>query len=86
LFSLAHIGYTVPPQSDAGWLGEVGPGPSYADEGSGGPENDFTNKNSTFLAWNCMHVARMLKDQGGIPGYGNQPDVWKAGNDPSFTK
>ncbi len=79
LFSLSHIGYTVPPQADAGWMGEAGPGPSYADPGSGGPENDFTNRNTTFLAWNCMHLARMLKDQGGIPAHGNQPDVWKAG-------
>ncbi|MEM6646139.1 MAG: flavodoxin family protein [Bacteroidota bacterium] len=79
LFSLSHIGYTVPPQADAGWMGEAGPGPSYRDPGSGGPENDFTNRNTTFLVWNCLHLARMLKDQGGIPAHGNQPDVWKAG-------
>ncbi len=79
LFSLSHIGYTVPPQADAGWMGEAGPGPSYMDEGSGGPENDFTNRNTTFLVWNCLHMARMLKDAGGIPAHGNQPDVWKAG-------
>ncbi|MEM7587002.1 MAG: NAD(P)H-dependent oxidoreductase [Acidobacteriota bacterium] len=79
LFSLSHIGYTVPPQADAGWMGEAGPGPSYRDPGSGGPENDFTNRNTTFLAWNCLHVARMLKDQGGIPAHGNQPEVWDAG-------
>lgn len=79
LFSLSHIGYTIPPQADAGWLGEVGPGPSYLDPGSGGPENDFTNRNTTFLTWNCMHLARMLKDNGGIPAHGNQPDVWDAG-------
>jgi multimeric flavodoxin WrbA len=47
LFSLSHIGYTVPPQADAGWMGEAGPGPSYMDAGSGGPENDFTNRNTT---------------------------------------
>ena len=29
LFSLSHIGYTIPPQADAGWMGEAGPGPSY---------------------------------------------------------
>ena len=46
LFSLSHIGYTVPPQADAGWMGEAGPGPSYMDPGSGGPENDFTNRNT----------------------------------------
>ncbi|MEM6259505.1 MAG: NAD(P)H-dependent oxidoreductase [Planctomycetota bacterium] len=79
LFSLSHIGYTVPPQADAGWMGEAGPGPSYRDEGSGGPENDFTNRNTTFLVWNCLHLARMLKDQGGIPAHGNMPDAWDAG-------
>lgn len=79
LFSLSHIGYTIPPQADAGWMGEAGPGPSYRDEGSGGPDNDFVNRNTTFLAWNCMHLARMLKDQGGIPAHGNQPQVWQAG-------
>ena len=79
LFSLSHIGYTVPPQADAGWMGEAGPGPSYMDAGSGGPENDFTNRNTTFLVWNCLHMARLLKDAGGIPAHGNQPDVWDAG-------
>jgi len=79
LFSLSHIGYTVPPQADAGWMGEAGPGPSYMDEGSGGPENDFTNRNTSFLTWNCLHLARMLKDQGGVPGHGNIPGEWEAG-------
>ena len=79
LFSLSHIGYTVPPQADAGWMGEAGPGPSYMDEGSGGPENDFTNRNTTFLVWNCLHMARMLKDAGGIPAHGNLPAAWDAG-------
>ena len=79
LFSLSHIGYTVPPQADAGWMGEAGPGPSYMDPGSGGPENDFTNRNTTFLVWNCLHLARMLKDAGGIPAHGNQPGVWESG-------
>ncbi|MDR9388341.1 MAG: flavodoxin family protein [Balneolaceae bacterium] len=79
LFGLSHIGYTVPPQADAGWMGEAGPGPSYMDPGSGGPENDFTNRNTTFLAWNCLHMARMLKDQGGIPAHGNVSEVWDAG-------
>jgi len=79
LFSLSHIGYTVPPQADAGWMGEAGPGPSYRDPGSGGPENDFTNRNTTFLVWNCLHLARMLKDAGGIPAHGNMPEAWDAG-------
>ena len=35
LYTLQHIGYTIPPQADAGWIGEAGPGPSYLDPGSG---------------------------------------------------
>lgn len=79
LYSLQHIGYTIPPQADAGWIGEVGPGPSYLDAGSGGPENDFTNRNTTFMTWNLMHLAKMLKDNGGIPAYGNQRSAWDKG-------
>ena len=58
LYSLQHIGYTIPPQADAGWIGAAGPGPSYLDPGSGGPENDFTNRNTTFATWNMLHLAR----------------------------
>ncbi len=79
LYSLQHLGYVIPPQADAAWLGEAGPGPSYLDEGSGGPENDFTNRNTTFMTWNLMHMARMLKDAGGIPAHGNQRSEWEAG-------
>jgi len=79
LYSLQHIGYLIPPQADAAWLGEAGPGPSYLDPGSGGPENDFTNRNTTFMTWNLLHVARMLNDAGGIPAHGNQRSEWEAG-------
>jgi multimeric flavodoxin WrbA len=79
LYSLQHLGYTIPPQADSAWLGEAGPGPSYLDPGSGGPENDFTNRNTTFLTWNLLHLARMLKDRGGIPAHGNQKSAWDAG-------
>lgn len=79
LYSLQHLGYAIPPQADAGWIGEAGPGPSYLDPGSGGPENDFTNRNTTFMTWNLMHLARMLKEAGGIPAHGNQRSGWDAG-------
>ena len=79
LYSLQHLGYTIPPQADAGWIGEAGPGPSYLDPGSGGPDNDFTNRNTTFMTWNLMHVARLVKDAGGIPAHGNQRSAWDAG-------
>jgi multimeric flavodoxin WrbA len=79
LYSLQHLGCTIPPQADAGWIGEAGPGPSYMDEGSGGPENDFTNRNLTFMTWNLMHLSKMLKDSGGIPAWGNLSDKWQEG-------
>lgn len=79
LYALQHLGYVVPPQADAGWIGEAGPGPSYLDEGSGGPENDFTQRNTTFMTWNLLHLARMLGDAGGIPAHGNQRSAWEAG-------
>jgi multimeric flavodoxin WrbA len=79
LYSLQHVGYTIPPQADAGWIGEAGPGPSYLDPGSGGPENDFTNRNTTFMTWNLLHLARMMRDAGGIPTHGNQRREWDAG-------
>jgi len=79
LYSLQHLGFVIPPQADAGWIGEAGPGPSYLDEGSGGPENDFTNRNTTFMTWNLLHLARMLKDADGMPAHGNQRAAWDAG-------
>jgi len=67
LYSLQHLGYVIPPQADSGWLGEAG------------PENDFTNRNTTFMTWNLLHLARMIKDAGGIPAHGNQRSLWDAG-------
>lgn len=84
LYSLGHLGYTIPPQADAGWIGEAGPGPSYGDkldDGSlAGVDNDFTNRNTTFMTWNMMHIAQMLKKNDGIPLHGNQRSEWDAGS------
>ncbi len=84
LYSLQHIGYTIPPQADAGWIGEVGPGASYGDKLEDGKraglDNDFTNRNTTFMTWNLMHMAKLLKDNGGIPGEGNLRQAWDNGN------
>ncbi|MFC5952949.1 flavodoxin family protein [Streptomyces pratens] len=82
LYSLQHLGYTIPPQADSGWIGAAGPGPSYLDPGSGGPENDFTNRNTAFMTWNLMHLAALLKRAGGIPAHGNQRSQWDAGCHP----
>ena len=82
LYALSHIGYTIPPQADCGWLGEIGPGPSYGDQVDGsdtpaGYDSEFTNKNTTIMTWNLMHTAKMLKDQGGFPVGGNVAETWR---------
>lgn len=85
LYAMQHIGYMIPPQADCGWIGEAGPGPSYGDtEWDGkkldapmGLNNDFTNRNTTFMAWNLIHTARMLKDNSGIPAIGNTTEGWQ---------
>lgn len=82
LYSLQHLGYVIPPQADAGWIGEAGPGPSYGDEGDNGPvgfDNEFTQRNTTFMTWNLMHMSYMLNKAGGIPAHGNQRSEWQAG-------
>lgn len=85
LYSLQHIGYTIPPQADCGWIGEVGPGPSYGDTEFGdkkldvpmGYDSEFTNKNATIMAWNLMHMAKLLKDNGGISQLGTTSSEWR---------
>lgn len=91
LYALQHIGYTIPPQADCGWIGEVGPGLSYGDvENKGdipsGYDNDFTNKNATIMAWNLLHTAAMLKKNGGIPVFGNTAKNWKEAPHVSYNK
>jgi multimeric flavodoxin WrbA len=81
-YSLNHLGYTIPPQADCGWIGEAGPGPSYGDDlGDGkraGFDNDFTKRNTTIMTWNLMHFAHMLAETP-IPNEGNDRNAWNAG-------
>ncbi len=82
VYALQHLGCVIPPQADAGWVGEAGPGPSYGDElddGSrAGFDNEFTKRNLTIMAWNLLHMARMLR--GGIPSEGNDRNAWERGS------
>jgi len=80
LYSLQHVGYSIPPQADSGWIGEVGPGPSYLDKESNAANNDFTNRNTTFMTYNLLHLAKILKDNGGYPSYGNSRKDWDNGS------
>ena len=87
LYSLQHLGFTIPPQADCGWIGEVGPGPSYGDTEFKGEEihppmgfdSDFTNRNITFMTYNLLHLASMLKANNGYPNYGNSTEEWEKG-------
>lgn len=87
LYSLQHIGYSIPPQADCGWIGKVGPGPSYGDQEWKGEklktpvgfDSDFTNRNTTFMAYNLLHLAAMLKANNGYPNYGNSRKDWDDG-------
>ncbi|MFU8821091.1 MAG: flavodoxin family protein [Gammaproteobacteria bacterium] len=83
LYALQHLGCTIPPQADAGWIGEAGPGPSYGDPRDDGSrvgfDNEFTQRNTTFMTWNLLHMARLLKDADGLPAHGNQRAEWDAG-------
>jgi len=79
LYALQHIGLVIPPQADSYWTGEAGPGPSYLDPAHGGQHNSWATRNTVFLAWNTLHLARMLTDAGGIPAYGNDTRDWDLG-------
>ncbi len=80
LYALQHIGYSIAPQADCGWIGEVGPGPSYLDKESNAAQNDFTNRNTTFMTYNMLHLATMLKTNHGYPAYGNSRKDWDQGS------
>lgn len=86
LYSLQHIGYSIPPQADCGWIGEVGPGPSYLDPESQAQSNDFTNRNTTFMTYNLLHLAKILKDNEGYSAYGNSREAWDEGTRWQFKK
>lgn len=67
LYSLSHIGFLIPPNVDAYWVGEAGPGPSYMEAGR---DSDFTKAAIERLAYNTYHLAGMLKNNP-IPTEGN---------------
>lgn len=68
LYSLSHIGFTIPPNVDTYWVGEAGPGPSFIE--AKGYENEFTMQHVKIMAYNLIHFAKMLKEHP-IPAEGN---------------
>lgn len=67
LYGLSHIGFVIPPNVDAYWVGEAGPGPSYMETDR---DNAFTKKHVEMLAYNTIHLAEILK-KNPIPAKGN---------------
>src|SRR5690606_2813734 len=54
-YARRDMGLAIPPSAQAGWIGAIGPGPSYLDEGSGGRENEYTTKLLTYATGNLPH-------------------------------
>ena len=57
------------------------PRPEYGDNVDGGDtpvgfDSEFTNQNTTYMCWNLMHMAMMIKRAGGIPSIGNTAESW----------
>lgn len=86
LYALSHIGYSIPPQADCGWIGEIGPGPSYLDPEAGAKNHEFTNKNTTFMTYNVLQLAKLLKENDGYSSYGNSIKAWEEGERWKFEK
>ncbi|MCB9730627.1 MAG: flavodoxin family protein [Deltaproteobacteria bacterium] len=62
LYALQHLGYVIPPQADAGWVSERGGASPFTDGASDDLPGDHAQRNTTFMAWNLMRMARLLKD------------------------
>lgn len=86
LYALQHIGYSIPPQADCGWIGEIGPGPSYLDKEADAKNHEFTNKNTTFMTYNLLQLAKLLKNNKGYSAYGNSTEAWENGERWKFQK
>ncbi|WP_324777795.1 flavodoxin family protein [Virgibacillus senegalensis] len=68
IFGLSQIGYAIPPNPIAYWVGEAGPGPSFIE--AEGYNNEFTKSNVQMAAHNLVHLARIFQQQP-IPPEGN---------------
>jgi multimeric flavodoxin WrbA len=74
LFNMSHLGFVVPPNSDTYWVGDAGPGPSFLE--ANGQNHAYTQKTSTWMAHNVVHLARILKEKP-IPPDGNTVQGWE---------
>ncbi len=56
---MQELGFTIPPNVNAYWVGKAGPGPSYIE--AGGERFLYTNKLLRFTVHNLLYFARLLK-------------------------
>ncbi|WP_087974636.1 flavodoxin family protein [Oceanobacillus rekensis] len=68
IFGLAQLGFAIPPNPIAYWVGDAGPGPSYVE--AEGYKNEFTQSNIQMASHNLVHLANILKERP-IPAEGN---------------
>ncbi|MGJ9458426.1 flavodoxin family protein [Oceanobacillus sp. CF4.6] len=68
IFGLAQLGFAIPPNPIAYWVGDAGPGPSYIE--AEGYKNEFTQSNVQMASHNLIHLAKMFQKQP-IPAEGN---------------
>lgn len=60
LYDLAVAGFTIPPNADCGWTGEIGPGGP--DLEADGDRCYYTNERARFMAHNLAYFARLLRE------------------------
>lgn len=68
IFGLAQLGFIIPPNPLAYWVGDAGPGPSYIE--AEGYKSDFTQENATMASHNLVHLAEIFQEHP-IPTEGN---------------
>lgn len=68
IFGLAQLGFAIPPNPIAYWVGDAGPGPSYIE--AEGYKNEFTQSNVQMASHNIVHLAKIFQEQP-IPAEGN---------------
>jgi len=68
IFGLAQLGFAIPPNPLAYWVGDAGPGPSYIE--AEGYKSDFTQENAEIASHNLVHLAEIFQKHP-IPAEGN---------------
>lgn len=68
IFGLAQLGFAIPPNPIAYWVGNAGPGPSYIE--AEGYKNEFTQSNVQMASHNLVNLAKILNETP-IPPEGN---------------